>query len=143
MRWLWIALCLGCGASPGASTTETTPPTESTEGDDAQPTPAEPERVNLSAGGPHAEPALVPQRSHRGFSRIHVVRDRPLAITGSENGGLVTLIDIPSGHVRAARRFVRSAITRLNSSDDGSRVLVAGTRYYGGDNPRMGIWDLA
>lgn len=142
MRWVWMALLVGCGASsPTPSTsTETTSPDQTT-GVEAT-TPVEPERVNLSAGGPHAEPALVPQRSHRGFSRIHVVRDRPLAITGSENGGLVTLIDIPSGHVRAARRFVRSAITRLNSSDDGSRVLVAGTRYYGGDNPRMGIWDL-
>lgn len=73
---------------------------------------------------------------------MHIVRDRPLVITGTYSGGLVSVIDIPSGHVRASRRFFRGTVRDIDASADGTRVLVAGTRYEGPDNPALGVWDL-
>lgn len=148
MRWAWFAFLAGCaGASTSASsgTTESAHADDRVEatGDSSEDVATEPVRVNLSAGPASAEPALVPQSAQSSFvGVIHIVRDRPMIITGTDGGGLVSVIDIPSGHVRAARRFFRGLVRSVDASSDGTRVLVAGTRYSGPDNPRLGVWDL-
>ncbi len=153
MRRVLILVMCACG---GTSETQRNEPLRAHETQGAEPSteaesstetelpsPDTPTRQTEAVMEVRAEPALVPQRGHRSFIRVmHIVRDRPVVLTGTMSGGVVSVIDVPTGHVRAARRLFRGSILELNASADGTRVLARGTEYYSPDGGTYALWDL-
>ncbi len=149
-RVLCLALLLACGADEGTRSggeatersgeTEAAPEGRVREGAEATAEAGAP-RPNRSAGPARAGFQVVPQRMHRrSVTTITIFGSHAAAGTAR---GMVTIFDVPSGHVRAARRLFFGAVDELRVSDDRKRILALGSGTGEDDTPvEAVVWDL-
>ncbi len=146
-----LALCvMACGGNetPETSESESTESASESETETSEArtgstgeTEAEAPRPNRSAGPARAGFSIVPQRMHRQYvEALRVFGRHAAAGTGR---GMVTVFDVPSGHVRAARRLFFGAVTEVALSNDRKRLFATGASGGEDSEPTEGrVWDL-
>ncbi len=133
---LLSALVLACGGGREAPTNEQPAPTPSEETAVAtEPEPAR-VRVNRSAGPARARFSVMPVQSFDDVDAL-ATSGRFLVVGGSR--GMVAIYDVPSGHVRAARRVFGADVGAVLMA--GQHLLITG-RDHGDGDACAAMWDL-
>lgn len=150
MKQVWfVVLSLACGAeaSPESRQSESSTEAETTmrsgEGETAETAPSAGETVrpNRSAGPARAGFEVIPQRIHRQFVNELTIFGRHAA--AGTYRGVVSVFDVPSGHVRAARRLFFGPVVHLEASADRKRIFALGSSSGEDSEPTDAVvWDL-